>query len=244
MSRSFVTAALVGAALTSSAAVAADAPYYRQSPVHHVRSAAGDYRPLPPVSGTLRSGRNGLYGDRSYGPVRYRTAGPAVYDVRRSAFRRADVREPGYDRGVGYGGFHHHGYGYAAGAGVLPYGGYGQSSPVEADAGPANYAGQGFAPVAPSPGYGPVAYDQVSHPCGGGCGGGYAQGYNGGYAQGYNGSDTGGLGVYSAGAYGPGPRIISVPSSYNVGYATGGHAGCGCGASGLFGSFGGGGSAY
>ena len=193
MHRFVAIAALAGAVLTSTVATATEG-----------------FRPLPPISGTLRAGRQGFYGDRSLGSVPVRSAGPAVYDVRHGSIH-------GYGRGSDRVGFRHRGYGAR-----LPLTArYGEPRlPVQADAGPPDYAGQGFAPETTAPGYGPTAYDQIGQP------------YGAGYGQG------GGLGVYTAGAYGPGPRIIAIPNHYNVGDAGRGvvRSGCGCGSTGLFGA--------
>lgn len=157
-------------------------------------SASDAYRPLPPVSGTLHAGRHGMYGDRGLGPVR--AEGPAIYAVRRGAPRRMGARRFAYGTGRAF---------------------------DRADAGPADYAGQGFVPESAAFGSGPVGYDREP------------RSYGAGYGPG------GGLGVYTAGAYGPGPRLIAVPDHYNMGRAAGVvvHHGCGCAPSGLFGSFGG-----
>ena len=193
MHRFVVIAALAGAVLTSTVATATEG-----------------FRPLPPISGTLRAGPDGMDGDRSLRPIRSRTAGPAIYDVRHGSVH-------GTGRGSDRVGFRHRGYG----AGLPPTARYGEPRlPALADAGPPDYAGQGFAPETTAPGYGPTAYDQIGQPSGAG------------YGQG------GGLGVYTAGAYGPGPRIIAIPNHYNVGDVRGGavRAGCGCGSTGLFGA--------
>lgn len=202
MFRFHVMAALAGAVSVSSAASASDI-----------------YRPLPPVSGTLHAGRHGIYGDRGLGPVR--AEGPGLYQARRGGYRRMPRR---FAEGTG-GAFESVGrrrdrYGVGGPLTVR----YGEPRLRDrADAGLADYAGQGFVPEAAGFGAGPVGYDQVSQP------------YGASYGTG------GGLGVYTAGAYGPGPRIIAVPAHYNVGVAAGGavHYGCGCARSGLFGSFGG-----
>lgn len=173
------------------------------SPLHGGARQAGAYRPLPPVSGTLRAGRRGLYGDRSYGPVRVGSAGFASERPRREGFRRV----------AGRGGFGGAGAGFGAGYGVG--GGFA----------PAVYAGQGFSPEGAGPGYGPVGYGYAS----GGYGGG-------GYNTGCRGCGGGGLGFFTQGSYGGGPRVIEIPQHVTVSYA---HHGCGCGTSGLFGSFGG-----
>lgn len=196
MPHAFATAALTGAVLLAGFAPATATPDEGGQPRGGDRFASDPYRPLPPVTGTLRAGRRGLYGDRGYGPVRVRSTGPAVYDVRhrRGVFpdgRRARMRRDLAGAGYGY-------------------------APV--DAGPANYAGQGFVPASESPGYGPVAYDQV------GPFGGYGGTVSGGYG--------GGLGSFTQGSYGAGPRVIAIPVHYNVGYR---HRGCGCGATGLLG---------
>lgn len=193
MHRCFVVTALAGAVLTSTVATATEG-----------------FRPLPPISGTLRAGSDGTYGDGSSRSVRFHTAGLAIYDVRHGSVH-------GYGRGSDRLGSRHRGYG----AGVPSTARYGEPpSRVQADAGPPDYAGQGFAPESAAPGYGPTAYDQVGQP------------YGAGYGQG------GGLGVYTAGAYGPGPRIIAIPNHYNVGDVGRGavRSGCGCGSTGLFGA--------
>lgn len=184
MPHAFVTAALVGAVLLAGFAPALATPDEDVRPRGGDRFGTATYRPLPPVSGTLRAGRRGLYGDRAYGPVGTRSNGPAVYDLRHRGPACPDGRRARMRRGF-------------------------------ADAGPADYAGQGFVPEAASPGYGPVAYDQVA-PYGGFASGGYG----------------GGLGFFTQGSYGAGPRVIAIPAHYNVG---GRHRGCGCGATGLLG---------
>ncbi len=176
----------------------------------------GFYRPLPPVSGTLRPGRRGLYGDRTFGSLHYRSSGFGGEGFRRGGFHRfagrgAVVRDRAAYAGV------RGGYAY----------GYGAAAP----AAPAVYAGQDFVPEAAGTGYGVSGYDQVGPSVGFGGGGfGYNTGCGGCGVRG------GGVGFFTQGAYGGGPRVIEIAQPYTVTYR---HVGCGCGSSGLFGSFGG-----
>ncbi len=231
-----VVGAVIGSGITGASATQAyygaeRSPFGHGQPMHYRplggwsqsgRDHAYD-RPLPPISGVLHAGREGRYGYPGGHAMRFARSGPSIYDVRHGEFHRERRRE-----GVVFGSSYGSGYGYGGGYGDYASGGvpldvrYGEPPlPVREsyDAGLPNYGGQGFVSGA-SPGCGgcgPVAYQQA---------GGY-----GGYGP------AGGLGVYSPGAYGPGPRIIAIPAQYNVGYE---HHGCGCASnSGLFGAIGG-----
>lgn len=220
MKRSYFVAALVGALVGSGVSGASAQSRYvpipQGSPQHaasHGIQGHAPARPLPPVSGTLHRGPGGYYGDRSFNSAHYAGSGAAVYDLRHGEGRRIDHhgrRVAGY--GGGYGADLGFAGGYDVGGGYDGAPGLGPDAP---DAGVPAYAGQGFVPVAGRRcgGCGPVTYQSTGY--------GYADG------------PGGGLGVYIPGAFGPGPRIISIPDHYNVGY---GHHACVCGATGLFGN--------